>query len=97
MSIAEKWLEEKAKFWSKKVTEKGGYSPPEGTFTKSGEDIAAQLLKDSKDAAQAMQRLMFYINRSGDKLEKDQKGSLERAKEIIHSKTETGKEEAKEK
>ena len=98
MSISKKWLQEKDQFWSKNATEKGGYTPPEGTFAKSGKEVADQLLKDSKDAAQAMQRLMFYINRSGKSIKPEQMTELNKAKDLIHDKTAAAKkEESKEK
>ena len=45
------------------------WHPRKGLFTeKNPKAIANYLLKNSKDEAQAMQRLNFYMNRAGDKL-----------------------------
>lgn len=67
--------------WSKDVKTK--WEPPEGLFTKSGSEIAKTLLAASKDKAQAMQRLNFFINRTGKNLKPDQKTELEKAKKQI--------------
>lgn len=51
--------------WADKVKPK--WHPKEGLFT--GDDpqyIADYLLKHSEDKGQAMQRLVFYMNRAGD-------------------------------
>lgn len=62
------------------------YSPTEGTFTKSGKEIAEQLLKDASSPGQAMRRLSFYMNRAGKNLKN--KSNLEEAKKIIRKKVE---------
>jgi hypothetical protein len=80
-----KLLEESGK-WSGDV--ETHWTPPEGLFTKSGEDIASTLLSKSDSPGQAMSRLNFYINRAGGNLPADRKGALDRAKEIIHKKVE---------
>lgn len=72
------------KMWSADVETK--WSPPEGLFKKSGEEIAKTLLDAGKN--KAMKRLMFYINRAGKGLPEDEKGSLNKAKEIISKATE---------
>ena len=77
-------MEEEEKLWSKNVTEKAKYHPPEGLFTKSGETIAKTLLDDSDSPGQAMKRLTFYMNRAGENLEN--KAELEKAKDIIAGK-----------
>lgn len=45
------------------------WSPKEGLFIGNNpQEIANYLLKNSKDKGQAMKRLVFYMNRAGDKL-----------------------------
>ncbi len=41
------------------------WSPPEGLFTRDPEEIARVLHEESGSYAQAVRRLVFYINRSG--------------------------------
>lgn len=61
------------------------WHPKEGLFTSdSPSEIANYLLSHSKDPQQAMNRLVFYMNRAGENLEN--KSTLEKAKKIIHSK-----------
>jgi len=87
MDIIEKlelFLNEKK--WSGKVKTK--YHPPEGTFTKSAEEIATQLAKDSSDLKQAMSRLNFYINRAGENLSTERKRVLDKAKDLLRKKFE---------
>lgn len=72
------------KKWVSKVDT--DYSPPEGTFTKSAEEIATQLHKDSEDLDQAMSRLTFYINRAGDNLSNKRKSVLNKAKDLLRKK-----------
>ena len=65
---------------------KAKWHPKEGLFTSnSPTEIANYLLSHSKDPKQAMNRLVFYMNRAGDSLKN--KETLEKAKKIIHSKT----------
>lgn len=71
-------LHEAAKHWTAAVHEK--WTPPEGFFTKSGAAIAKGLLAASKDEAQAMARLNFYINRAGKNLSAEEKARFEAAK-----------------
>ena len=71
----ELFLEKK---WSGKVETK--FKPKEGIFTKSAEEIAKYLKNNSDDLKQAMSRLNFYINRSGENLSKSRKETLEAAK-----------------
>lgn len=64
---------------------KAKWHPEEGLFTrKDPEYIANYLIKNSKDLKQAMNRLVFYMNRAGNNLQN--KSVLNRAKKIIHSK-----------
>lgn len=61
------------------------WHPKEGLFTGDNpQEIANYLLKNSKDEAQAMQRLCFYMNRAGDKL--SNKTVLNKVKQILKSK-----------
>lgn len=59
------------------------WSPPEGFFEKSAEDIASRLKSASDSLQQAMARLNFYINRAGDNLSADDKSRLDSAKEKL--------------
>lgn len=53
--------------WSEDV--KTHYHTPPGTFTKDADSIVAVLLKGAKnDPLLALRRLLFYMNRAGDKL-----------------------------
>lgn len=51
------------KMWIKDVDTK--WSPPEGLFTKSPEEIARVIAKNSKSYKQAVARVNFYYNRMG--------------------------------
>lgn len=58
------------------------WHPKEGLFTeKDPQKIADYLLKNSKDKGQAMKRLVFYMNRSGENLEN--KTVLNKVKELL--------------
>jgi len=67
--------------WSAKVKTK--WSPPEGFFKQDAGKIASGLMSASKDGAQAMERLNFYINRAGDNLSAEDKARLEDAKKKL--------------
>lgn len=67
-----------AKNWSDKVKTK--WSPPEGLFTRSAEEIAKVLHDESDDLQQAMSRLNFYVNRAGDNLSSERVKTLESVK-----------------
>lgn len=59
-------LNERAKRRKKWVQEvETSWTPPEGLFTRSAEEIAKVLHDESDDYAQAVRRLLFYYNRSG--------------------------------
>lgn len=73
-----------AEKWSGKVDTK--WSPPEGFFSRSAQDIANGLMRASEDYAQAMSRLNFYINRAGDNLSAEDKSRLEHAKSLLEKK-----------
>lgn len=63
------------------------WHPEEGLFLKKDpEYIADYLIKNSKDLKQAMSRLVFYMNRTGENLEN--KTVLNKAKKLIHNKVE---------
>lgn len=70
--------------WSGSVQTK--YEPPKGLFTRSAEDIASQLQKDSADLKQAMSRLNFYMNRAGGNLSSERIKTLNQAKELLRKK-----------
>ena len=53
---------------------------PEGFFNQSAHEIAEGLKKASDSKAQALERLNFYINRSGKNLSESRKEALEQAK-----------------
>lgn len=71
------------RLWSKDVTTK--WHPPEGFFGRPAKEIARGLRKASDGLAQAMDRLDFYINRSGKNLSQQDRQRLEEAKTILHS------------
>ena len=70
--------------WSGDV--KAEWKPPDGLFTKSADEIASIIQRNSKDLKQAMARLNFYRNRSGSNLTPDRKRALELAAEILKTK-----------
>jgi len=67
--------------WVKGVETK--WSPPEGFFKQDAGKIASGLMSASKDKAQAMERLNFYINRAGKNLSDEDKSRLEDAKKKL--------------
>lgn len=82
MKTYRKYLIEKK--WSGQV--KTSYEPPEGLFTRSAQEIADQLHKDSSDLSQAMSRLMFYVNRAGSNLSSERKKVMNQVKDILRKK-----------
>ena len=61
------------------------WTPEEGLFTNDDPKyIADYLLNNSKDVAQAMRRLVFYMNRAGEDC--PNKSVLNKAKQIIKNK-----------
>lgn len=67
-------------YWTEKV--KVEYHAPEGTFTKNAKEVVSTLLKGAKnDATLALHRLVFYMNRAGDRLSNSQQ--LNKAKEKL--------------
>jgi hypothetical protein len=71
--------------WSKEVKTVSTF-PPEGTFTKSGEEIARIMASREVSPGgigSAIEMVQFFINRAGKKLEPDRKRELEKAKHIL--------------
>lgn len=68
-------------YWSEDVHPK--WHPEPGFFTQSAEAIARGLKDNSDSLRQAMDRLDFYINRAGDKLEDPEK--FAEAKRLLHN------------
>ena len=61
---------------------KTSWHPKKGLFTSDNpKEIVDYLMKNSKDQAQAMQRLCFYMNRGGDNL--PNKTVLNKAKQLL--------------
>jgi len=83
----DKLLEEaENKNWSKEVEPK--WRAPEGLFASgSAEKIANAVSQDGKASLQkAMARLNFYENRAGKNLSQERRATLEKAKNLVHSK-----------
>lgn len=80
------------KKWSDKV--KAKWSPPEGFFSGSADEIVKGLLAAPGGHAKAMSRLNFYINRAGKKLSDADKTRLDKAKDSLSKKIEAMQEEA---
>lgn len=63
--------------------------PPEGTFTKSGEEIARIMTRKSVSpggVGSAIKMVQMFINRGGKKLSDARKRELEKAKRILQQK-----------
>ena len=78
-------MKELSKFLEEKLSDiEPEWHPKDGLFTSDDPKyIADYLLKNSKDKGQAMKRLVFYMNRAGDKLEN--KEVLNKVKELLKS------------
>lgn len=78
-------MKQLSKFLEEKLSNvEAEWHPKDGLFTSDDPKyIADYLLKNSKDKGQAMKRLVFYMNRAGDKLEN--KEVLNKAKELLKS------------
>ena len=64
-------------YWSEEV--KTHYHTPPGTFTQNADEVVKILMKGAEnDPTLALHRLLFYMNRAGDKLENAEQ--LNRAK-----------------
>lgn len=68
-------------YWSEKVRTK--WHPEPGFFERSAEDIAQGLKDNSDSLRQAMDRLDFYVNRAGGRLQDPEK--FEKAKMLLHN------------
>ena len=61
--------ENKEDDWSEDVDEHEDYHTPPGTFTQNADEIVKTLMDGADgDALKALHRLVFYMNRAGDKL-----------------------------
>lgn len=78
-------MKELSEFLEEKLSDvEAEWHPKDGLFTSDDPKyIADYLLKNSKDKGQAMKRLVFYMNRAGDKLEN--KEVLNKVKELLKS------------
>lgn len=82
-----------SEYWSARVTEESqALDLEEGVFTWKDPRKIARSLKESAEASRrrksspyrsAMSMLVFYINRAGGNLDRDQKKILERAKDEL--------------
>jgi hypothetical protein len=91
--MAEKSGAEPVNKWSARVTrESNALSLEKGVFTWKDPKAIAQSLKDSAEAStrrkaepfrSAMSMLVFYINRAGKNLDREQLGILEQAKQAL--------------
>lgn len=79
------------KKWSQKV--QTSFHPPEGTFSKSPEEIIKALSSDGADYKTVMSRLNFFLNRAGKNVSDKVESNVETAKKILMSKHEKDKEE----
>lgn len=77
------WVE-KVEDKQKGKTQSDSDKIPEGTFDGSPSSIANTLKSKSKTLKQAVSRLQFYINRSGDSLSSADLNRLDRAKEAVY-------------
>ncbi len=69
-------------YWSEEVTAGEAYHTPPGTFTQPAPEVVKVLLGGADGKAElALRRLVFYMNRAGDKLAN--KAELEKAKEKL--------------
>lgn len=56
-----------SQYWSEEVH--ADYHPPEGTFTHKAPEVVKTLLKGAdNNPTTALRRLLFYMNRAGEKL-----------------------------
>ena len=78
-------MKQLSKFLEEKLSDvEAEWHPKDGLFTSDDPKyIADYLFKNSKDKGQAMKRLVFYMNRAGEKLEN--KDVLNKAKELLKS------------
>ena len=74
--------------WARTIKTESTY-PPEGTFTKSGEEIARIMARKSVSpggVGSAIKMVQMFINRGGKKLSAARKRELEKAKRILQEK-----------
>ncbi len=74
------------KRWLARVNTESTY-PPKGLFTKSAATIARILASKEvspKGPGSGMRMLTFFINRAGRGLTAEQRGELEKAKQLLH-------------
>ena len=70
--------------WSKTVTEHEKWHAPEGTFSKSAQEIAKIISQNKKASYQtAMSRLNFYLNRGGENIPAETRAKVNHAKDIL--------------
>lgn len=75
-------------YWSEEV--ETTYHTPPGTFTKNAQNVVEILLQGADDNPElALRRLVFYINRAGEKLENTHQLSI--AKELLENLIKTRK------
>lgn len=56
-------------YWSEEANARERYHTPPGIFTKDADEIVDTLMEGAHDdAVMALRRLVFYMNRAGDKL-----------------------------
>lgn len=56
-------------YWSEEVDEHLKWHAPDGTFTQKAPEVVKVLMKGAhNDATLALRRLVFYMNRAGDRL-----------------------------
>lgn len=79
--LIEEFIMDDKYYWSERVHP--AWHPQKGFFKQSAQAIATGLKENSDSLRQAMDRLDFYINRAGDKLEDPEK--FEEAKVLLHN------------
>jgi hypothetical protein len=82
----ERLIEEADKNWSEKVEPK--WRAPEGLFASGNADQIVEAVSQHGKASlqKAMARINFYENRAGKNLSQERRATLEKAKNILHSK-----------
>jgi hypothetical protein len=82
----ERLIEEADKNWSEKVEPK--WRAPKGLFASGSADQIVEAVSQHGKASlqKAMARINFYENRAGKNLSQERRATLEKAKNILHSK-----------
>ncbi len=73
--------------WSKDVPTVSTF-PPEGTFTKPGEEIASIMARKEvspQGLGSALKMVQFFINRAGVNLSEERRQELEKAKQLLRA------------